>query len=153
MPSGLVVFPIFFQFKSEFGNKEFMIWATVSSWSCGLVFADSIGLLHLWLQKNLISLISVLTIWWYPCVEASLVLLEEGVPYEQCLLLANIFLATFMLHFVPWRPNLPFTPDISWLPTFTFQSCIRKNKSFLVLVLKVLVGLPRTDQLQLLQHY
>ena len=22
------------QFKSEFGNKEFMIWATVSSWSC-----------------------------------------------------------------------------------------------------------------------
>ena len=27
-------FPYFFQFKSEFGNKEFMIWATVSSWSC-----------------------------------------------------------------------------------------------------------------------
>ena len=22
------------QFKSEFGNKEFMVWATVSSWSC-----------------------------------------------------------------------------------------------------------------------
>ena len=30
-PSG---FPYFLQFKSEFGNKEFMIWATVSSWSC-----------------------------------------------------------------------------------------------------------------------
>ena len=31
-------------------NKEFMISATVSSQSCGLVFADSIGLLHL--QEN-----------------------------------------------------------------------------------------------------
>ena len=27
-------FPYFLQFKSEFGNKEFMIWATVSSQSC-----------------------------------------------------------------------------------------------------------------------
>ena len=27
-------FPHFLQFKSEFGNKEFMIWATVSSQSC-----------------------------------------------------------------------------------------------------------------------
>ena len=27
-------FPYFLQFKSEFCNKEFMIWATVSSWSC-----------------------------------------------------------------------------------------------------------------------
>jgi len=27
-------FPCFPQFQSEFGNKEFMIWATVSSWSC-----------------------------------------------------------------------------------------------------------------------
>ena len=30
------------------GNKEFMIWATVSSRSC---FADCIELLHLWLQR------------------------------------------------------------------------------------------------------
>ena len=27
-------FPYFLQFKSEFGNKEFLIWATVSSQSC-----------------------------------------------------------------------------------------------------------------------
>ena len=27
-------FPYFLQFKSEFGNKEFMVWATVNSWSC-----------------------------------------------------------------------------------------------------------------------
>ena len=27
-------FPYFLHFKSEFGNKKFMIWASVSSWSC-----------------------------------------------------------------------------------------------------------------------
>ena len=32
--------------------------------------------------KNIINLILVLTIWWCPCVESSLVLLEEGVCYE-----------------------------------------------------------------------
>ena len=29
------------------------------------------------------------------------------------------------------RPNLPVTPGISWLPTFTFQSLIMKRTSFL----------------------
>ena len=42
-------FPYFLQFKSEFGNKELMIWATVSSRFC---FADFIELLHLWLQTK-----------------------------------------------------------------------------------------------------
>ena len=36
-------------------------------------------------------LISVLTIWWCPCVASSLVLLEEGVCYEQCVLLAKLW--------------------------------------------------------------
>jgi len=31
MPSS---FPYFLQFRSEFGNKEFMIWITIRSWSC-----------------------------------------------------------------------------------------------------------------------
>ena len=60
----------FLQFKSEFCNKEFMIWATVSSQSC-----------FRWLYraspssaaKNIFNLISVITIWWCPCVESSLV--------------------------------------------------------------------------------
>ena len=51
------------------------------------------------------------------------------------------------------RPNLPVTPGVSWLPTFAFQSPIMKKTSFWVLVLKGLVGLHRTIQLQLLQHY
>ena len=49
------------------------------------------------------------------------------------------------------RPNLPVTPGVSWLPTFTFQSPIMKRTYFGVLVLKGLVGLRRT--VQLLQHY
>ena len=51
------------------------------------------------------------------------------------------------------RPNLPVTPGVSWLPTFAFQSPIMKRTSFWVLVLKGLVGLQRTIQLQLLQCY
>ena len=39
--------------------------------------------------KNIINLISVLTIWWCPCVESSLVLLEEGVCSDK--LLAKLY--------------------------------------------------------------
>ena len=51
------------------------------------------------------------------------------------------------------RSNLPVTPDVSWLPTFAFQSPIMKRNLFWVLVLEGLVGLHRTVQLQLLQHF
>ena len=81
-------FPYFLQFKSEFGNKEFMVWATVSSWSsfCWLYRASpSLA------PKNIINLILVLTIWWCPCIESSLVLLEEGVCYDQCIFLAKLY--------------------------------------------------------------
>ena len=81
-------FPCFLQFKSEFGNKELMIWATVSSRSCFCwLYRASASLA----AKNIINLISVLTIWWCPCVESSLVLLEEGVCYDQCILLAKLY--------------------------------------------------------------
>ena len=39
--------------------------------------------------KNTINLISVSTIWCCPCIQSSLVLLEEGASYDQCVLLAN----------------------------------------------------------------
>ena len=48
------------------------------------------------------------------------------------------------------RPNLPVTPGVSSLPTFAFQSPIMKRTSFGVLVLKGLVNLHRTVQIQLL---
>ena len=60
-----------------------MILATVSSrsWFCWLYrVSPSLA------AKNIINLISVLSIWWCPCVESSLVLLEEGVCYDQCIL-------------------------------------------------------------------
>ena len=81
--NGLMVFHTFF----NFGSKEFMFWATVSSWSCFCwLYRVSPSLA----AKNIISLISVLTIWWCPCVESSLVLLQEGVCYDQCVLLAKL---------------------------------------------------------------
>ena len=89
-------FPHFLQFKSEFGNKEFMVWATVSSWSCSCWLYRACPSLA---AKNIINLISVLTIWWCPCVESSLVLLEEGICYDQCAVLAKL-LAFSLLHSV-----------------------------------------------------
>ena len=81
--------------------------------------------------KNIISLISVSTIWWCPCVESSLVSLEEGVCYDQCILLAKLYISLCPASFCIPRPNLPFTPGVSWLPTFAFQSPIMKRTSFL----------------------
>ena len=68
-------FPYFLQFKSEFGNKEFMIWDIVSSRSYFCWWYSTSPSLA---AKNIINLILVLTIWWCPCVESSLVLLEEA---------------------------------------------------------------------------
>ena len=63
-------FPHFLQFKSEIGNKEFMIRAIVRSRSCFCwLYRASPSLA----TKNVISLISVLAVWWCPCVESSLV--------------------------------------------------------------------------------
>ena len=61
-------------------------WAIVSSRSCFCwLYRASPSLA----AKTIIDLISVLTIWWCPCVELSLVLLEEGVCYDQRVLLAK----------------------------------------------------------------
>ena len=53
-------FPYFLQFKSEFGNSEFMIWATGSSRSCFCWLCRASPSLS---AKNIINLILVLTIW------------------------------------------------------------------------------------------
>ena len=126
-----------------------MIWVTVSSWSCFCwLYRTSPSLA----AKNIINLISVLAIWWCPCIESSLVLLEEGVCYDRCILLTELYqpLPFFILYY---QPKLTINPGVSWLPTFAFQSPIMKRISFQVLVLKGLVGLHRTVQFQLLQHY
>ena len=112
-----------------------MIWAAVSSQSCFCWLYRASSSLA---AKDIINLISVLTTWWCPCVKSSLMLLEEGVCYDQCVLLVKLLCTP--------RPNLPVTPGISWLPAFAFWS------PMMVLVLEVLVGHHRTIQLQLLWH-
>ena len=83
--------------RTEFCNKQFMIWATVSSQS-GFCWAyrasPSLA------AKNIINLILVWIIWWCPCVESSLVLLEECVCCDPWVLLAKVFqpLPCFILY-------------------------------------------------------
>ena len=102
------------QFKSELCNKKLMIWATVSSQSCFCwLFRASLSSA----AKNIINLISGLTIWWCPCVEPSLVLLEEDVCYDQCILLTKL-LAFALVHFV-----LQSQTCYSWY-LLTFYFCI-----------------------------
>ena len=133
-----------------------MIWAIVSSRSC-----------FCWLYraspssaaKNIINLTSVLAIWGHPCVESSL---EDSCWKISCwkrvFAMTSVFswqnsIGLYPASFSTPRPNLPVTPGVSWLPTFAFQSTIMKKTSFGGLVLKGLVGLHRTVQLQLLQCY
>ena len=72
-----------------------MIWAIVGSRYCFCwLYRASPSLA----AKNIIHLISVLTIWWRPCVKSSLVLLEEGVCYDQCISLVRILLVFALLH-------------------------------------------------------
>ena len=82
--------------SSEFGNKEFIIWATVNSWSlfCWL-YRNSLSLA----VKNIINLISGLTIWWCPCVEPSLVVGRGCLLWPVCSL-GKTLLAFALLHSV-----------------------------------------------------
>ena len=193
-----------------------MIWATISSQSyfCWLYSASPILA-----AKNISSLILVLTIWWCLCVESSLVLLEEGIFCDQCVLLTKLLplpcyilycktefacysryiLLPLLSRFIrvqicatPWTAahqaplSLGFSRQEHWsgLPVpspmhesekwkwscsvvsdssrphglqptrlLAFQSPKMKRNLFWVLVLEGLVGLHRTIQLQLLQHY
>ena len=79
-------------------------------------------------------------------------LLENGVCYEQCVLLTKLLAFAMPASFCTPRSNLPVTPGISGLPTFAFQSTMMKRTSFLVLVLEGLVGLYVSIEFKLLWH-
>ena len=129
-----------------------MIWATISSLSCFFCWLYSFSIFGC---KNIISLILVLTIWWCPCVDRvfscvvrrgcllwpvhslgktllAFALLHSGQSQGQICLILQVFLDFLLLYSSPpwWKGHL------LW-----------------VLVLEGLVGLHRTIQLQLLQHY
>ena len=124
-----------------------MIWATVSSRSCFCwLYRASPSLA----AKNVISMISVLAIWWCPCVESCLVLLEEGVCYDQCILLAKLLLAFSLLHSV-LQGQIFLLLQVS-LDVLLLHSSPLWWKGHIFGVF-VLVGLRRTVKLQLLWHY
>ena len=104
-----------------------MIRAKVSSWSC---FCWLNRASSSFTAKNIIGLILISAIWWCPCVESSLVLLEEGVTMIGTFSWQNSVSLCPVLFCTP-RPNLPVTSDISWLPTFAFQSPMMRRTSFL----------------------
>ena len=121
-----------------------MILATVSSWSCFCWLYRASSSLA---AKNIMNLISVSAVWWYPCIESSLVLLWpvhsfgktllafallHSVLQGQIYLLLQVFLDFLLLHSSP----------LQW-----------KGHLFWVLVLSGLAGLHRIIQPQFLQHY
>ena len=104
-----------------------MIWATVSSWSC---FCWLYGASPSLAARNVINLTSVLAVWWFPCVESSLLFLEE----VFAMISAFSWQDSVSLcpgSFCTPRLNLPVTPGVFWLTTFAFQSPIMKKTSFL----------------------
>ena len=93
--------------------------------------------------KNIINLIPVLTIWWCPCVQLALVLLEEGACYDHCVLGKTVRLC----------PASFCTPgQTCLLLCFCIAIPYDGKDLLLVLVLEGLVGLHRTSHLQLLRH-
>ena len=126
-----------------------MTWATVSSQSCFYwLYRASPSLA----AKNIVSLISLLTTWWCPCVVISC-----GVG-RGCLLwpvhsLDKILLAFALLHSV-LQGQICLLLHVSLDFLLLLSSPLWwKGHLFLPLVLESLVGLDRTVQLQFLQHY
>ena len=127
-----------------------MVWATVSSWSCFCwLYRASPSLA----AKNIINRILVLTIWWCPCVESSLVLLEEHVCYDQCIFLAKLLVFALLHSVFQGQICLLLQVSLDFLLLHSSPLWWKGHLFFLVLVLEGLVGHHKTIQLQFLQHY
>ena len=132
-----------------------MIWATRSSWSCFCwLYRASLAST----EKNIIIWFQCWPCpwWWCPCVESSLVLLEEGVCYDHAFSWQNSLpreLAFTLLHSV-LQGQICLLLQVSLDFLLLHSSPLWwKGHLFLVLVLEGLIGLIETIQLQLLQHY
>ena len=133
-----------------------MSWATVSSWSCFCwLYRASPSLT----AKNIISLMSVLTIWWYPCVESSLGLLEKGVCYAQRVLLTKLLVFALFLCVPQGQTCLFFWVSLDFLLLHSNPQWWKGvDESFwwwkplFGLVLEDIVSLHRNSQIQLLRH-
>ena len=74
-------------------------------------------------------------------------LLEEGICYDQCILLANSVSLCPASFCIP-KLNLPVTPGISWLPTFAFQ-----GKPFTITVIQVYAPTNNAEEAEVKQFY
>ena len=127
-----------------------MTWATVSSWSCFYWLYRASPPLA---AKNIINLISLLTIWLCLRVELSRVF-GRGCLLWPVHSLGKTLLAFALLHFVlqgqTWLLLQVSSLDFLLLH---FSPLWWKGHLCWVLVLEGLVGLHRTVEFQLLQHY
>jgi len=115
-----------------------MIWATNSWLYRAFPFLTA---------KNIISLIYLLTIWWCPCVESSLVLLEKSVGYSWCILLKKPLVFS-LLHFILQKqPCLLLQISLDFLLLLS-NPLLWKGHILLKLPLESLVGLHAAKSLQ-----
>ena len=164
--NGQVVLPTFFSLCLNLAIRS--SWSGLHRWLSGKEFTcqyrrsswsepQSAPSLFCWLYrasptlaaKNIIILISLLTIWWCPCVESSLLLLEEGVCYEQCVPLTELFSLLYFVLQGQGQICLLFQVSHNFLLLHS-SSLWWKGHLFRVLVLEGLADLHRTVQLQLL---
>ena len=126
-----------------------MIWATVSSLShfCWLYRTSPPSA-----AKNIINLISVLTIWWCPCVVFSCVVGRGCFLWPVCSL-GKTLLAFGLLHFILQHQSyLLLQVSLDFLVLHS-NPLWWKGHLFSVLVVEGLVGLHRTIELHLLWLY
>ena len=99
--------------------------------------------------KNILNLLLVLTNWWCPHVETSLVLLEEVVAMTSAFSWQNF--VSLCLHFVFWGQTwLLFQGSLDIL--LLYSNPLWWKGHFFFGVLEVLVCLPGTIQLELFWH-
>ena len=110
----LMVFPSFFNLSLNFAVRS--LWSEPQS-APSLCFCWLYRASPSLAAKNIIDLISVLTIWWCPCVQLSFVWLEEGFLLWSVHSLGKT-VSLCPASFCTPRPNLPVTPGVSWLSIF-----------------------------------
>ena len=124
-----------------------MIWATVSSRSC---FCWLYGASSSLAAKDIINMISVLFIWWCPCVVFSYVV-GRGCLLWPVRSLGKTLLAFSLLLLYSKAKFACYSR--CFLTSYFCISVPYNEKDTWMLVLEGLVGLYRTIQLQLLHHY
>ena len=145
-----MVFPYFFQFQSEFCNKEFMIWATVSSTSCLFLIVYSFSICGCKEHNQSDFSIDHLVMSMYrvfSCVVA------RGCLLWPVYFLGKTLLAFALLHLV-LQGHICLLLQVFLNFLLLLSSPLWwKGHLFWMFVLEGLVGLHRTIELQLLQHY